>query len=48
MAGQLDRQGFSHPFTGFEPVLGISSGVSRGVIRDWTSRIHEEYQQSIQ
>ena len=47
MADQLDRQGSSHPLTGPEPTLGISSRVSRGLSRDWTSREDGEYWQSI-
>jgi hypothetical protein len=37
-ADQLARQGSSHPLTGPEPALGISSKVVTGVIWDWTSR----------
>jgi ribonuclease HI len=47
IADQLARQGSSHPLTGPEPALGISAKVARGVIRDWTSRKHEEHWQSI-
>jgi hypothetical protein len=46
-ADQLARQGSSHPFTGPEPALGVSAKVTRGVIRDWTSRKHEEHWQCI-
>jgi hypothetical protein len=47
IADQLARQGSSHPFIVPEPALGISANVARGVIRDWTSRKHEEHWQSI-
>jgi hypothetical protein len=44
---ELARQSSSHPLTGPEPVLGISPKVARGVIKDWTSKIHEEHSQSM-
>jgi len=44
-ANELARQGSSHPL--IRPVLGISAKVARGVIKDWTSRKHEEKWQSI-
>ena len=44
---ELARQGSLHPLTGPEPVLGISPKVAMGVIKDWTSKIHEEHCQSI-
>jgi hypothetical protein len=47
IADQLARQGSSHPLIGPESALGISAKVARGVIRDWTSRKHEEHWQSI-
>jgi hypothetical protein len=34
---KLARQGSSHPLIGPEPVLGVSTKVARGMIRDWTS-----------
>ena len=46
-AAKLSRQGSSHPPIGPESALGISAKVARGVIRDRTSRKHEEYWQSI-
>jgi hypothetical protein len=45
VADELARQGSSHPLIG--PALGISAKVARGVIREWTSRKHEEQWQSI-
>jgi hypothetical protein len=47
IADQLARQGSSHPLIGPEPALGVSAKVVRVVIRDWTSRKHEEHWQSI-
>jgi hypothetical protein len=47
IADQLARQGSSYPLIGPEPALGISAKVARRVIRDWTSRKHEEHWQSI-
>jgi len=46
-AGILSRQGSLHPLIGPECALVISAKVARGMIRDWTSRKHEEYWQSI-
>lgn len=44
---QLPRHGSSHPLIGTEPPFGTSVKVARAVIRDWTSRKHEEHWQSI-
>jgi hypothetical protein len=41
-ADQLDRQGFSHPVGGPQPAFGVGKKVTRGVIRGWMSRKHEE------
>jgi hypothetical protein len=46
-ADQLARQGSSHPLIAPEPAIGTSAKVAREVIRDWESRKHEEYWQSI-
>jgi hypothetical protein len=43
---RLARQKSLHPPTGHEPAFGLSSGVAGGVIRDGTSRKHEDHQQS--
>jgi hypothetical protein len=40
-------KGSSHPLIGFEPALGISAKVAKGVIRDWMCRKHEEHWESI-
>ena len=47
IADQLARQGSSHPLIGPEPAFGVSAKVAMGVVRGWTSRKHEEFQQSI-
>jgi hypothetical protein len=47
IADQEARQTSSHPLIGHEAELGISAKVSRGVMRDWTSRKHEEPWQSV-
>jgi hypothetical protein len=45
-AGQLARQGSSHPLIGPQPTLGIPVKVAREVIREWMSRKLEEHWQS--
>jgi hypothetical protein len=47
IADQLARQGSTHPLIGPEPALDISAKFARGIVRDWTSRKHEEDWQSI-
>jgi hypothetical protein len=47
VADQLARQGSSHPPMGPQPALGIFAKVAKEVIRDWMSRKHEEYWQSV-
>jgi hypothetical protein len=37
-ADQLARTGSEHPFTGPEPACGISIGVAKKAVRDWTNR----------
>jgi len=46
-ADELPRPGCSHPLLESGPVVGTSAKVTRGVIRDWTSRKHEKHWQSI-
>jgi hypothetical protein len=41
------RQGYSHPLIGPEPALCVSAKVAIGVIREWTSRKHEERWQPV-
>jgi hypothetical protein len=47
MADQLAKTGSEHPFIGPEPVCGISVGVAKKAVRDWTNRNHKEYWESI-
>jgi hypothetical protein len=37
----LARTGSEHPFTGPEPACGISFGVAKIAVRDWTNRNHK-------
>jgi hypothetical protein len=46
-ADQLARTGPEHPFIGPEPDCGISVGVAKKAVRDWTSRKHKEYLESL-
>jgi hypothetical protein len=46
-ADQLARTGSEHPFTGPEPACGISVGVAKKAVRDWTSRKHKAYWESL-
>jgi hypothetical protein len=43
---QLARTGSEHPFTGPEPACGISIGVAKKVVRDWTNRNHKKHWES--
>ena len=47
ISDELALQGSLHPIIGPEPVLGIAAEVAKGGIRDWTSRKHQEYWQSV-
>jgi hypothetical protein len=38
MADQLARTGAADPFTGPEPACGISIGVAKAAVRDWTNK----------
>jgi hypothetical protein len=40
-ADQLARTGFEHPSTGPEPACGISIGVAKKAVSDWTNRNHK-------
>jgi hypothetical protein len=42
-ADQLARQDSSHLLTGPQPTLGVCAKATRGVIRNWTGRKHEEH-----
>jgi hypothetical protein len=46
-ADQLARTGSEHPFIGPEPACGISVGIPKKAVRDWTSRQHKEYWESL-
>jgi hypothetical protein len=45
-ADQLARTGSEHPFTGPEPACGISVGVTKKAVRDWTDRSHKKHWES--
>jgi hypothetical protein len=47
MADQLARAGSDHPLIGPEPACGISIGVAKKAVRDWMSRKHQEYWESL-
>jgi hypothetical protein len=38
IANQLARMGSEYPFMGPEPACGISIGVAKQAVRDWTNR----------
>jgi ribonuclease HI len=42
-ADQLAKVGAEHPFIGPEPACGISIGVAKKAIRDWTMVNHKKY-----
>jgi ribonuclease HI len=46
-AGQLVRTGSEHPFIGPEPDCGTSIGVAKKAARDWLSRNHRKYWESV-
>jgi hypothetical protein len=46
-ADQLAKAESDHPFIGPEPACGISIGVSKKAVRDWMSRKHQEYLESL-
>jgi hypothetical protein len=46
-ADQLARAGCDHPLIGPEPACGISIGVAKKAVRDWMSRKHQEYWESL-
>jgi ribonuclease HI len=41
-ADQLARTGSEHPFIGPEQACGISVGVAKKAVRDWTNRTHKK------
>jgi hypothetical protein len=40
-ANQLTKLGSERPFTGPEPACGISAGIAKKAVRDWTNREHK-------
>jgi hypothetical protein len=46
-ADLLARTGSEHPFTGPEPASGISNGVAKRVVKDWTNRNYIKQWESI-
>jgi hypothetical protein len=40
------KTGSEHLFIGTEPACGISVGVAKKVVREWTNRNHKEYWES--
>ncbi|PNF38780.1 hypothetical protein B7P43_G12820 [Cryptotermes secundus] len=42
-AAQLAKIGAEHPFIGPEPACGMSLGVAKQAIRDWTHKNHKKY-----
>jgi hypothetical protein len=44
---QLAREGSDHLLTGPEPACGILIGVAKKAVRDWMSRKHQEYRESL-
>jgi hypothetical protein len=47
MADQLARAGSDHPLLGPEPACDITIGVAKKAVRDWMSRKHQEYWESL-
>jgi hypothetical protein len=45
-ADQLARTGSERPFIGPESACGISIGVAKKAVRDWTDRNHKKYRES--
>jgi ribonuclease HI len=45
-ADLLARTGSEHPFTGPEPACGISIGVAKRAVRDWTNRNNKKQWES--
>jgi hypothetical protein len=45
-AALLASTGSEHPFTGPEPAYGISIGVAKRAVRDWTNRNHTKQWES--
>jgi hypothetical protein len=43
----LARTGYEHPLRGHEPACGISIGVAKRAVRDWTHKNHTKQWESI-
>jgi hypothetical protein len=39
--------GYESPFIGPEPPCGISAGIAKKAVRDWTNRDHKKYWESL-
>jgi hypothetical protein len=46
-ADPLAKTGSENPFIGPEPACGISVGVAKKAVRDWTNRNHKKYWESV-
>jgi hypothetical protein len=46
-ADHLARTGSQHPFTGPEPLCGISFGVAKRAVKDWMNKTHIKQWESI-
>jgi hypothetical protein len=46
MADKLEKTGSENPFIGPEPACGISIGVAKKAVRDWTNRSHNKHWES--
>jgi hypothetical protein len=46
-ADQLPKTGSEYPFIGPEPACGISMGVAKKAIRDWTTTTRKKYWESL-
>jgi hypothetical protein len=47
MADQLAKAGSDHLLIRPEPACGVSIGVAKKAVRDWMSRKHQEYWESL-
>jgi hypothetical protein len=46
-ADQRAKLGSECPFIGPEPACGISAGIAKKAVRDWTNRDHKKYYESL-
>jgi hypothetical protein len=47
IADQLAKLGSECPFIRHEPTCGISAGIAKKAVRDWTHRDHQKYWESL-